>query len=564
MRFANRLLEYIRESLIAFYRSFLKQIINAHQIIAHWRNRIHRKQRSPQDFNSTNANGKEQIVETELHSHNRKGPSRNSNTIRLNQQPNSLSTTSNPRRLKLYSIFSRLSLRNFMEYCVIALNEASSSGCSNKFDLSTCERPIWLLGRRYELPQEADLLIDDIKSKLWITYRRNFPPIDDTNRYTTDRGFGCMIRCGQMVLANALLHKNLGRSWRWSSDGLEANPEVYTKILKLFQDKEECLYSIHNIVRTGQLEGKVIGEWFGPNTIAQALKRMASALSREDETCNEVLISIDAALDNVVVIDEIKSRFKHKRSKLGEDNSKSNKSGDGEEVIDKRLDEEWIPGILFIQLRLGLNKINSLYFAALRKTFHLKNSLGIIGGRPNHALYLIGYTDDDIIYLDPHSTQQYIDLDLDDVDRQIADDVRVLPIDSTYHCASTEKMPLDRLDPSLALCFYFHTEQEFDEWCQLSGELLIKSEQAPMFEITKSRPSDWNITLTSTNVKSTPDSCQAAPNKNSSQMTISNSDCYDEKYTNLTDADLRVADDFELKLVDRRQANDEEEFEMLG
>lgn len=563
MRLTARLLEYIRDCLIAFYRSTLKQIINAHQLIAHWRNRIHRKQKTPQNFKSTNAKRKEHIIETQIHPQHHKESSCNSITNRLNKQSSSLSTTSNPRRLKLYSIFSRLSLRNFMEYCVIALNEASSSSCSNKFDLSTCDRPIWLLGRQYELPREANLLIDDIRSKLWITYRRNFPPIDEANRFTTDRGFGCMIRCGQMVLANALLHKNLGRDWRWSPEGLEANPEVYVKILKLFQDKEGCPYSIHNIVRTGQLEGKVIGEWFGPNTIAQALKRMALALSKADETSNEVLISIDAALDNVVVIDEIKSRFKQRRP-IGEESSNLNQLGDNLEPIDKKTEENWIPGILFIQLRLGLNKINSLYFAALRKTFQLKNSLGIIGGRPNHALYLIGYTDDDIIYLDPHSTQQYIDLDLDDVDRQLADDVRVSPIDSTYHCVCTEKMPLDRLDPSLALCFYFHTEQEFDEWCQLSTELLIKSEQAPMFEITKSRPSGWNITLTSTNVKSTPDFCQTTLDKHSSKIRNPNSDSFDEKYTNLTDSDLGVVDDFELKPVDRRQANDDEEFEMLG
>lgn len=559
MRFAVRFLDYIRGFVIAFYRSFLRKIINAHQLIAYWRIRIHRKQgatRSSKSSSTTNVRQKEHILETELQQHHQQGSSLTSKFARLNQQSSSPSTTSNPRKFKLYSIFRRLSLRNFMEYCVIALNEASCSSCSNKFDLSTCDRPVWLLGRQYELPQEAEKLIDDIRSRLWITYRRNFPPIDENTRYTTDRGFGCMIRCGQMVLANALLHKNLGRDWRWSPDGIEANPEVYAKILKLFQDKEECPYSIHNIVRTGKLEGKVIGEWFGPNTIAQALKRMASTLDRAGESSNEVLISIDAALDNVVVIDEIKSRFKHKCINNGEESPKLDQKEES--------NEEWTPGILFIQLRLGLNKINSLYFAALRKTFQLKNSLGIIGGRPNHALYLIGYTDDDIIYLDPHNTQQYIDLDMEDVDRQSAEDVRVLPLDSTYHCACTEKMPLDRLDPSLALCFYFHTEQEFDDWCHLSEDLLIKSEQAPMFEITKSRPSDWNIPLTSTHVKSTLDSCPTKLDTHSSKIANQTPDCYDDIYTNITESDIGLADDLELRPVDRRQANDEEEFEMLG
>lgn len=473
----SRILGYLGNVAIAFYRSILKLSINAHQLIAYWRSRIHKKQGAAVVIINQPSNTSSASPDVKLNNlHLTESQQRNQiDSIATEYSSTSHSTglsikTPYSRRSRFHSILLRLSLRNFMEYCAIALNEASNSSCSNRFDLSTCDRPVWLLGQQYLLPQEAEKLVDDIKSKLWITYRRNFPPIDDNLRYTTDRGFGCMIRCGQMVLANALLYKNLGRNWRWSPDGLEANPEVYTKILKLFQDKEECPYSIHRIVHTGQQEGKVIGEWFGPNTIAQALKRISSAQAQDETTNSEVLISIDAALDNVVVTDEIKERFKK---------------------------TQWVPGILFIQLRLGLTKINPLYFAALKKTFQLKNSLGIIGGRPNHALYLIGFTDDDMIYLDPHSTQQYIDLDISPTtitqqQQQAPEDVsKSLPIDSTYHCACPEKMSIDRLDPSLALCFYFHDESEFDHWCSLSNDF------TPMFEIIKSRPSVWDVSLTS-------------------------------------------------------------------
>jgi len=449
-----------------------------------------------------------------------------------------LAKTPRIHRTRLSSIFRRLSLRNFMDYCVAALNEASSSSCSNKFDPLASNATVWLLGRQYELPDECDKLVEDIRSKLWITYRRNFPPLDATARYTSDRGFGCMIRCGQMVLANALLCKNLGRDWRWSSGGLDENPEAYFKILKLFQDNINYPYSIHRIVHMGQRnEGKGIGEWFGPNTIAQALKKLSYKYQQEHSMEKETFISIDAALDNVVVIDEIKSRFRGYSDDPKEESDNSS--------VDLA---QWVPGILFIQLRLGLTKINPLYFSALKKTFRFRNSLGIIGGRPNHALYLVGYTEDDIIYLDPHNTQQYIDLDeatassraqnvtdsdsvsvvnnetlqpyaqYEDLGAGDSTDIgskspntsqpaaptsyQISP-DETYHCSCPEKMAIDKLDPSLALCFYFDTEAEFDSWCNISEELLVKSEQAPMFEITKSRPKDWDSSLISgTNAKS--------------------------------------------------------------
>lgn len=635
----SRVLGYLRNLATAFYRSILKLGINAHQLIAYWRNRINKKQGGV-------------VVVVHHHHHQSSTPSSASADVKLvnlhlteSQQQNQLESirentstsqpfglsikTPNSRRSRFHSILRRLSLRNFMEYCVIALNEASGSSCSNRFDLSTCDRPVWLLGQQYILPQEAENLVDDVKSRLWITYRRNFPPIDDNLRYTTDRGFGCMIRCGQMVLANALIYKNLGRNWRWSSNGLEANPEIYTKILKLFQDKEECPYSIHNIVRTGQQEGKVIGEWFGPNTIAQALKRLSSAQAQNETTNSGVLISIDAALDNVVVMDEIKERFKKKvmrssnndnlESKTGsfdknstdhEETSDSNKnrsSSMNDEVVGQSNEKtgessQWVPGILFIQLRLGLTKINPLYFAALKKTFQLKNSLGIIGGRPNHALYLIGYTDDDMIYLDPHSTQQYVDFDsasmaapqsstisqsqpqqrqqtiVDPQDERLSsEDVsKSLPLDNSYHCACPEKMSIDRLDPSLALCFYFHNESEFDNWCSLSNDLLIKSEQAPMFEITQSRPSVWNVSLTSMAVNSlTKDQFpnSNAPTIKPKSVVItggdrSNADDSDQKFTVLKDSDhedsVDAQKDVESGVIDRSASNDEEEFEMLG
>ena len=48
------------------------------------------------------------------------------------------------------------------------------------------------------------------------------------------------------------------------------------------------------------------------------------------------------------------------------------------------------PLLLFIPLRLGQEKFNMEYANALKACFTIPQSVGVIGGRPRHALWLIG------------------------------------------------------------------------------------------------------------------------------------------------------------------------------
>lgn len=49
--------------------------------------------------------------------------------------------------------------------------------------------------------------------------------------------------------------------------------------------------------------------------------------------------------------------------------------------------------------------MDSRYLTQLKIVMQWPQSLGIIGGRPSSSLYFFGYQDDNIIYLDPHASQ---------------------------------------------------------------------------------------------------------------------------------------------------------------
>ena len=47
--------------------------------------------------------------------------------------------------------------------------------------------------------------------------------------------------------------------------------------------------------------------------------------------------------------------------------------------------------MLLIPMRLGVDKLNPIYIDNIRFLLSLDQSLGIIGGRPKHSLYFVGY-----------------------------------------------------------------------------------------------------------------------------------------------------------------------------
>ena len=64
-------------------------------------------------------------------------------------------------------------------------------------------------------------------------------------------------------------------------------------------------------------------------------------------------------------------------------------------------------GLIFISLRLGLHKIESIYVEMLPKLFNnLHNNIGFVSGKKKKAFYFIGMLGDKLIFADPHLNQK--------------------------------------------------------------------------------------------------------------------------------------------------------------
>jgi cysteine protease ATG4 len=149
--------------------------------------------------------------------------------------------------------------------------------------------------------------------------------------------------------------------------------------------------------------------------------------------------------------------------------------------LENQKSDKFSPILIIVPLRLGLNELNPIYFNRLKKCLEIKSSMGIMGGKPNQALYFIGYVNDEILYLDPHSTQRSGSVGNKET-------IEEIELDETYHQKFCGRMTFSSMDPSIAVSFLCKTKEEFDK---LIEELQVKDGNTPLFEVIKTRSNQW-------------------------------------------------------------------------
>ena len=468
--------------------------------------------------------------------------------------------------------------------------------------LPACDKDMVLLGERYERKRSGDeaektskdedgedgtaylvrsssdvdaadpglaAFLCDLRSRVWITYRRGFPAIasgadrgsggsggsggsEDASaseasaseassagvaisrrivekapyQYTTDAGWGCTLRVGQMLLANALSIHFFGRGYRRrdagpcvpGGDARARDP--HDGLLSWFGDHPDanaCPFSIHEVYRWGRGElddaaekkpggvpGVVPGRWLGPCVTAQAMAALTNArrpggmcayvLADEDGTFGGGAPNLDAR--KVAAFASEKARQLRglrsngacpspKRTGLRlpgapfDARAEDAVRNDAKEERAKKT-EDWAPTLVLVPLVLGIDRhVNARYVPSVAATLRVKQSLGVLGGTPGSSLYVVGAQDDRLFYLDPHTVFPF-------AESRNAGRFEIADV-STYACDDALHMDARELDPSMVLGFYCRARGDLDELCLELELLQRRAGAAPLLTVASAR-----------------------------------------------------------------------------
>ncbi|KAL6927984.1 hypothetical protein ACO0SA_004608 [Hanseniaspora valbyensis] len=216
--------------------------------------------------------------------------------------------------------------------------------------------------------------------------------------YTTDIGWGCMIRSSQTLLANTL-------NIIYKQNNINYDTQNLTEICKLFKDDYAFPFSIHNITTLGKTKFNVnIGDWFGPSVASQCIQSILK--NNENKFINELICDCLVSIDSGTIFeDEVENAF------VERDNHNTNKESSV---------------LVLLCVRLGLEQINEDFYDSLLTLFDKKfvdkteknfNFVGIAGGKPFKSLYFFDVdNENNLIYSDPHYVTNYTTIANDDLE----------------------------------------------------------------------------------------------------------------------------------------------------
>lgn len=325
---------------------------------------------------------------------------------------------------------------------------------------------------------------------IYFSYRNSFDKIvskDDS--YTSDCGWGCMIRASQMILARAIIrldnrNKDDGRlkTLLLFSDNFLSVHDIYenddfsffklkkTKINQTEKSKKIMsiidmdiinsddvseyyvkriipFFSIQSISRMGELIGKRPGNFFSDIDVIQ----MFSDIKSEFTTLEN--ISIHRFQNNIIEKELIEKFFDlvdKNNININETENETYMFQNNKYKLKKHKDKN-VSGIIFLSIRIGLSSISMEYVNPISSLFLMKNCIGFVGGENLSAFYYFGCNkDNELIFMDPH-LNQVSNKGINDIKQNI----------NSYLPYYIYKLSILKITPALTIGFVFNSVDDY-------------------------------------------------------------------------------------------------------
>ena len=363
---------------------------------------------------------------------------------------------------------------------------------------------IKIFNKTYSSKTDLKRFCFDFYAIIYMSYRNDFEKIinlKNNKEYTSDCGWGCMIRSAQMMLARGfqmilgfkkeedikqiillfsdsplqydefLENENFKQYFKKVVERLSVlqnsdydqfingnfgsnfqKSELTNSIAEVFINENNYKniksivppFSIRNICKLSEFYDKGPGEWFSDVIMSSILQN----LNNEFKPLEDIkIVSFNEGV--IYNQDLIKTCFE--LVDLKDSNTLTSDETKIQQIkFNGALYKFRNPCIVFVSFRLGLDKIHKDYHEYIAQIFDIPNNLGIIGGNLNSAHYFIGAANDYLLYLDPHLNQKAWK-DMKGLEQSI----------DTYLNKKFYKLQIKNMSPAFTVGFYFINLKEY-------------------------------------------------------------------------------------------------------
>ena len=298
----------------------------------------------------------------------------------------------------------------------------------NKFDINNILSPTYFFNKEIS-SENKDEVNNIINTFLYMTYRTgliNMKTIKSGN-YTSDCGWGCMVRCSQMILSKAFIEKKI-------FDLKQKNINVDDIMIKKIREEVLALFN-DNYLKVEEIKNhpdykyfwEVYEEFAKEDTTYEPVLKIVPPYSihilskigdcagvfTSDMNMIYVFTNINSDIFNdiniisfcvgIVNTDKLFSQF---CEPCGYGSNNVNNSDiityEGRNYIFKK------GGLIFISFRWGTDLLDPKYYNIIPKIFAtFRNNFGMIGGNRKRGYYFIGIQGkEQLIIADPHFAQE--------------------------------------------------------------------------------------------------------------------------------------------------------------